>query len=466
MTELASARSRLFWKFFAAFWFSLLVASLVVGGFVWLDAESTRRETPRIDQGPFGRPLVDAAAATARHGGRAALEQWLTDTRPDEGRRGPRVYAVDARGRDLLGRDVPVAVTAGSGGRASAGEPSPTHLAMREIELDGEPWLLFVPAPPSRPALAPHGRPDAIGLLGFRLPPWFWPLAIGIVASVLLAGLLAAYFAKPIRALDGALKRAGGGDLDVRVAPLLGRRRDEIANLGHEFDRMIRQIGELLHAQRRLLHDVSHEMRSPLARMQACVALARRDPMQAATLLERIERETVQMDGLVEEILTLARLESGAAADASREPTDVVELLAESVRDARIEAETRRVRVSFEPGPTMLVSALPTLLRRAFDNVIRNALQFAPEGSEVEVTLARRDACLDISVCDRGPGLAADECARVFEPFVRGRSPLGAGHGLGLAIARRAIEAHAGTIVAAARAGGGLQVTMRLPTST
>jgi two-component system OmpR family sensor kinase len=454
-------RGRLFWKFFAAFWLALLVASAVVGGFVWLNAEAARPPLPRIDQGPMGRALVDAGASIARHGGRDALKTWLAESAQGSERHGPRVFAIDARGNDLLGREVPLPPAAALGAPQEPG----VHLALREIVLDGEPIRLFVPAPPPHPALAPMqppGRPDEFGR-AFRLPPWSLPLATGLVASVLLAALLAWYFAKPIRALDAALKQAGTGDLAVRVEPAIGGRQDEIADLGREFDRMIRRIDALLQSQRRLLHDVSHEMRSPLARLQVCVGLARRDPAQAAAMLDRIERETLQMDALVEEILTLARLEAGAAAEAPRERTDVAELLTECVVDARLEGEARNIAITFDAGPSVFTAAHPTLLRRAFDNVVRNAIQYAPDASAIDVALVVADGTIMVTVGDRGPGLSKDDCRKIFEPFVRGSQRRGNGHGLGLAIARRAVEAHDGTIEASPREGGGLVVTIRFP---
>jgi two-component system OmpR family sensor kinase len=459
---------RLFWKFFAACWLALLLASALVGGLLWIDAQATRPRQHVLDAGPLGRLLVDAAAAVATHGGRDALATWLAQTSEEERSR-PAVFAIDADGRELLGRTLPAeAIAAARAGAATAGGgPRP---ALREISVDGGPVLLFVTAPPH--GLMPPPGPDKSGRpIDARprppRPPWLgWvaPLSTGIVASLLLAALLAWYFARPIRALDAAFKRAGEGDLGVRVAPLIGRRRDEVADLGHAFDRMVQRIDGLLQAQRRLMHDVSHELRSPLARLQVCVGLARRDPAQAAQMLDRIERETERMDGLVEEILTLARLESGAGTVEAREPTDLAELLADAVDDVRIEAGQRQVAVEARIVRGGRIDAEATLLRRAIDNVLRNAVQHAPPGSTVDVLLdadANGD-CL-LRVADRGPGLSAVECSAMFQPFVRGRARSGSGFGLGLAIAQRAVQAHAGRIVARPREGGGLEVDVTLP---
>jgi len=381
------------------------------------------------------------------------------------------VYALDADDRDLLDRPVPADAIAEAREAAAAtasGEGRPS--ALRQVVVDGVPLLLFVPAPTALPSSGPPDRPRGPpgGPRDLRLPAWVVPLAVGSVASLLLSALLAWYFARPIRALDAAFKRAGEGDLGVRVAPIIGRRRDEVADLGHGFDLMVQRIDDLLQSQRRLLHDVSHELRSPLARLQVCVELARRDPAQAAGMLDRIERETERMDHLVEEILTLARLESGAAFDDDvRELTELAALLATSVEDARIEGEPRGIRVQLVTVHEARLSARATLLQRAIDNVMRNAIRYAPAGSAVETEL-RVDGAGNaiLKVADRGPGLSAEECSAVFQPFVRGRTRGGEGFGLGLAIAQRAVGAHSGHIEARPRDGGGLVVTITLPGAT
>jgi len=244
---------------------------------------------------------------------------------------------------------------------------------------------------------------------------------------------------------------------------VLGRRRDEIADLGRDFDHMAARLQALVEAQKRLLHDVSHELRSPLARLQVAVGLARQQPERLESALERIERETARLDALVGELLTLSRLEAGVTG-APAGVLDAGELLEEIVADARFEAEAAGCRVELQLRGALAVHGRDELLRRALENVIRNAVRYTARDTVVEVSAARDAVELAITVCDRGPGVPEAELDRLFEPFFRAeRGAQRAGYGLGLAIARRAVEAHSGRIRASNRPGGGLCVEIRLP---
>ena len=225
---------------------------------------------------------------------------------------------------------------------------------------------------------------------------------------------------------------------------------------------MAQQLQSLVLAQRRLLHDVSHELRSPLARLQAAIGLARQDPAKLEPSLERIEREAIRLDEMVGEVLTLARLESGTAAPA-KDKVDLGHLVASIAEDARFEAQASGRRLSFRGNGDVSVIGNAELLHRAVENVVRNAVKFTREGTAVEVELrSARDAAV-ISVRDHGPGVAPAELEKVFDPFYRGEGASGAtGFGLGLAIARRAIDAHGGTIRASNAPAGGLQVEIEL----
>jgi two-component system OmpR family sensor kinase len=231
---------------------------------------------------------------------------------------------------------------------------------------------------------------------------------------------------------------------------------------------MTERLQKLVASQQRLLHDVSHELRSPLARLHAAIGLARQSPERHDTMLERIEREAGRLDALVGELLALSRLEAGAA-EGPAQPVAIAEMLEELAEDARFEARALgRDLVLSTPGDARgtLLSARPEWLQRAFENVVRNAIRHTGPGTAVEIALTYgRPGELVVSVADRGPGVAGDELETIFDPFQRGRASAssGDGHGLGLAIARRAITAHRGTISAANRPGGGLVVTVALP---
>jgi two-component system OmpR family sensor kinase len=274
---------------------------------------------------------------------------------------------------------------------------------------------------------------------------------------------LAWYLARPLRHLRQASHRLAGGALDTRVGPAMGGRRDEIADLGRDFDDMAGRLQALVGAQRRLFADVSHEIRSPLARLQVAVAIARQQPERTAAALDRIEREARRLDDLVGEVLTLSQLETGVAG-AGEEYLDLVGLLEEVVENARFEAEAAGRRVELRADGEMVVNGRAELLRRALENVIRNAVRYTGPSTAVEVS-ANRDASaglVTVTICDRGPGVPETDLTAIFQPFYRAGEPGREGHGLGLAIARRAVEAHAGRIRAFNRPGGGLCVEIVL----
>jgi two-component system, OmpR family, sensor kinase len=246
----------------------------------------------------------------------------------------------------------------------------------------------------------------------------------------------------------------------------MGRLRDEIADLGRDFDQMAQQLQSLVGAQRRLLHDASHELRSPLARLQAAVGLARQQPEHLDEWLNRIEREGTRLDTLVGELLTLSRLEAGIGAQPN-DYVDLNDLVGEIADDAKFEAAASGRQVAFSGSGEVIVKARAELLRRAVENVVRNAVKYAPAGTSVNVELGAPDRSrrARLAVSDRGPGIPEGDLSNVFEPFFRGGgADSRAGYGLGLAIARRAVEAHGGSIRAINRDGGGLRVEIELPT--
>jgi len=324
----------------------------------------------------------------------------------------------------------------------------------------------------SREAVGPGGRHY---LLTYRVPdvaqragPLDVPqpvLLIAAIAGMTFSVALAWNLTRPINLLRNGFDQLANGKLDVRLQPLMGRRRDEIASLARDFDIMAARLSQLVMTRDRLLHDVSHELRSPLSRMQLAVGLARQDPAQFETSMERIEREMGRLDALIRELLALARAEGGlASAEEYFDPVALVEFV---VEDARFEAESISVAVTLkkpelseDDRPALRGSA--ELFRRALDNIIRNALRFAPNGSviEVAVELDSNQAGYRFYVRDQGPGVEGVELATLFEPFIKADQP---GFGLGLAIAERAITAHRGSIEARNRPGGGFEISVATP---
>jgi two-component system OmpR family sensor kinase len=447
---------RLFWKIFLAFWVTLVVAAAGTGTAVWLQRRAHEAAPPdELALGPPHHHAVDMAAATLQHGGIAALGAWMKEF---QRLRPVPLYVVDEQGRDFLGREVNAGALAKA--RAAAASEPQWRGARLVTAADGKSYLLFVPqALAPRPRGSPGARPDPREP---PLPPWEF-IAIGVATSLAFSALLAWYLARPIRSLRWAFDAAAAGRLDTRVGPRMGRRRDEIADLGRDFDRMAQQLQSLVSSQRRLLHDVSHELRSPLARLQAAIGLARQDPSRLEATLGRIERESSRLDELVGEVLTLARLETGTAQRA-REKVDLVHLAASIAEDARFEAETLGRKLAFSGEGEALVVGSAALLHRAVENVVRNAVKFTREASTVEVLVHVEGNSAVVSVTDHGPGVPPADLEKIFDPFYRGESSAGtSGFGLGLAIAQRAVDAHGGRIRAANVPGGGLRIDIELP---
>jgi two-component system OmpR family sensor kinase len=291
----------------------------------------------------------------------------------------------------------------------------------------------------------------------------------GALASLAVAALLAWYVAKPIRALRRALQAAARGDLDVRIGDNVGRRRDGLADLGRDFDITAARLKLLMDGQRRLLHDVSHELRSPLARLQAAVGLIRQRPndVDVDAVIDRAERESIRMDKLIDELLTLSRLEAGIA-NRQEERVNVAELVSEVVADAKFELGARSL--GFDVRVESLLAAKVTgnaeLLHRALENVVRNSARYTPTGSQVHIVGEYDELQREVrlTIADEGPGVPTADLAFIFEPFFRGEAaqrPLG--HGLGLAITHRVIHSHGGRISASNRTSGGLAVEICLP---
>jgi two-component system sensor histidine kinase CpxA len=270
--------------------------------------------------------------------------------------------------------------------------------------------------------------------------------------------------------LRAATQRLAAGDLTARAGVSRTRGHDEIAELVRDFDAMAERLENLVNAQSRLLKDISHELRSPLARLNVALGLVRqRTGPEAQSTLDRIEQEAERLNEMIGRLLTLARLEGGAEAmDAI--PVDLGELVAEVAADADFEAQDRRCHVECVIANDCAVRGDPNLLRSAIENVVRNATRYTREGTDVHVHLecgpgtSRTEAI--IRVTDSGPGVPEDSLDKLFRPFYRiddARGRQTGGVGLGLAITERAVRLHGGTVRAANRPEGGLIVEIRLP---
>jgi two-component system sensor histidine kinase CpxA len=325
-----------------------------------------------------------------------------------------------------------------------------------QVAASGHRYTLVAFLPPGGP-FGPGGVP---GL----------SILIGIISSGLVCYLLARYLTAPVVRLRAATQRLAAGDLSARAGGLAARRRDEMAQLVRDFDTMAERLEAAVHAQARLLNDISHELRSPLARLNVASALAhQRAGAEAHSALERIDLEAERLNELIGGLLTIARLESGNDAR-QKSPVLLGEIIEGIAADANFEAQGRNCGVESVIREDCVVMGAPSLLHSAIENVVRNAAHYTREGTSAQITLERADSKggpeAVIRIVDSGPGVPEEALDKLFRPFYRiddARGRKTGGVGLGLAITERAVRLHGGTVKASNRPEGGLQVEIRLP---
>jgi len=392
--------------------------------------------------GPFARTVafqVEEAEETYRAGGTAALARYL---RRLQTYFGPEHFFTDAQGKDLVTGADRSALLATVHGELVVPHAIGDRFVMVAASRDGTYRLIATGRPPfTRWSFLPY-----YGLILLVVAALCWMLAVNI--------------ASPLRVLAHTVERFGKGDLAARAG---FRRRDEIGDMARAFDQMAERIETLLTAERRLLQDISHELRSPLARLSFAAELTRTAEDRDAAAA-RMKREIERLTSLVGALVEVTRVE-GDPSSRRLEDVDLRRLVADVLDAGRVEADARACRLDFEDGGPLTVRGDRELLRRAVDNVLRNAIRYAPEGSGIDVRLASADGKASLTVRDYGPGVPMDMLDKIFQPFFRAdgsRDSQTGGVGLGLAIARRAIAAHHGSI-AAENAGPGLRVRMELP---
>jgi len=330
----------------------------------------------------------------------------------------------------------------------------------------------------STTAVDPQGRHYAVTYRVSRfdgaLPP---PLAFDMGPRILSAAfigilgfsaVLAFYLIIPISRIRTAFGQLAAGDLKVRLGPNWMRRRDEIADMAADFNKMAARLEELVTSRDRLLADISHELRSPLARLYLAIALARQSPEKMLQSFERIGREADKLDEMVGELLALSKIESGITT--SNEYFFLSEIAGIIAEDARFEAQEKGAIIELAAGTAhsnaeALVVGSGKLISRAIENIVRNALRFSHRGDTITLQMDSNAAGTTLIIRDQGPGVKTEQLASLFEPFVQADATSGQGYGLGLSIAKRAILAHGGTIEAANGAEGGLVITVWLPTA-
>ncbi|ADJ63698.1 HAMP domain-containing protein [Herbaspirillum seropedicae] len=457
---------RLFWKFFFFIAIAQITATFGVGVLFWVENLERSNRNSEIDLSPPASFMIRSAAATLQFGGTEALRSLINEGRPHR----LQLYALDEDNKDLMGREVSPKLV------EQAKHILATERERRVVERvkapNGHSYLMFIPAPNDEfgPGGPPGGarEPHRIGERGPK--SMFFPtmpIVVALLASLVFALLLAWYFSHPIGHLKNAFNQAANGNLDLELEPVMSARNDELADLGRDFDVMTAKLRTLMESQRRLLHDVSHELRSPIARLQVAIGLARvQDKDKLDLTLERIERESVRMDKLVGELLTLSRLEANVPGS-MEEPIAIEAMLGDMINDASFEAEAIGKHVDDQLDCRVQVKGNPELLYRAIENVLRNAIKHTAPGTTVQIhtQLDEINKLLHLSILDRGPGVPEEEMNSIFELFFRSSRTKSnsSGHGLGLSIARRIVEAHQGFIQAANRSNGGLRVDITLP---
>lgn len=311
---------------------------------------------------------------------------------------------------------------------------------------DGRRLVLIVSwDPPRTPSLFFDSWLGYLRLVGF------------LITAFLVCFALASYLSSPIAKIRQATNKLASGDLGTRIADKLGRRRDELGDLARDFNVMADRIESLVTSQQRLSRDVSHELRSPLARMNVALEIAKKKSNdETKPVLHRIENEAFRLNEMISRILTLSKLESGSD-DFERARINLKELVEDVAEDAAFEAEAKGKSVHVVKADDCRVTGSETLLRSAVDNVLRNAVRYTAEGSTVDVALSSRNGKAVVTITDHGGGVPEGELTNLFRPFYRvseSRERTTGGIGLGLAIAQQAVKAHKGTISAANRNGG------------
>jgi two-component system sensor histidine kinase CpxA len=449
---------KLFWRIFLSFWLAtiLMIAAVLAAGELW--PTSFPGERGAIFKPELAASVLTRAINTYEASGAAA---FLAEVRASAGIHHGSLYLVDLNGTVLAkdGTTPPFEAQLAQ----DAFEKGSVEVIRSGLRMEfafpirsatGKPYVAILTIlEPRRRLLRPH----------------FWfNLSVAILPAALICMALSLYLTRPITRLRATAQRLAEGDLAARSSPHRITRKDELGDLARDFDIMAARIQQLMTAQRRFVADVSHELGGPLTRMHLAQALLRREfAGKTSAALERMERETDKLSNLVQQLLLLAGMEAGRCPAETMAPVSLQFLCKSIIEDANFEAEHANCRIGGSRDDVTLL-AYPQLLRRAVDNVLRNAVRYTSPGSEVLLNCSADEArkMVSIEVFDSGPGVPDSMLSDIFLPFFRtapGRENGSGGTGLGLSIAAEAVRLHDGTITARNHKAGGLQVTITLP---
>src|SRR5579863_142256 len=443
---------RLFWKIFLPFWVAqaILLGALYLRVHYRISSEHPWWIQPERQQMPV---LALLAAQTYEQQGAAGLQRLLDRiSLPHRS----RFWLVDGSETEVTGRIVPDDILRGA--IAAEGHEGLYHsfevnvLAARTKTSRGQYLLIGELTPPP---------------ISERVPgDILWTLKLGTWFSAIVCLLIAHYLTKPIERMRDATHELARGNLDIRAGENLGNRHDEIADLVRDFDMMAGELRNQIQSERQLLSGVSHELRSPIARIRLALALARHsEERERGEMLDRIEQDTVQLDSMLERILTVARLESGQQKP-KLEPMVLNEVVDDVLDDANFEAAATGVSIRFKGSGEIRLNGDHDMLHSAIENVVRNAMFYSGPNGQIDVELARKGDAAVITVRDNGPGVPESALPLLFKAFYRvddSRGTTTGGMGLGLAIVRNAVAVHGGTVTARNVSPHGLEVEIQLP---
>lgn len=474
---------KLFWKFFL---FLLLAQHATLAGtnfYFWTLRKKEFAENAGVEITRPAKDIILMASTILEQAGEQPLLEVLKKW---QDRPMPQVYVLDAQQKELLGRKL--SQTQIIAAEKLAGSSKTSEYARKITLNNGHIYLLFVPDLGNRPpehlppppeafvdALSNAGAPPPLGQDDHSAPmsdrpphqnPKFLlgPMLAGSIVSLIFAFLIAWYFSKPLKYLREAFSRAAEGDLTTRIGHVVEYRRDELADLARHFDTMASRLENLMQGQRRLMHHVSHELRSPLARMQIAIGLAKQTPEKVETSLDRIQVESERMNGLIGELLWLSKLESGAM-KIKKEEVKLSQLLQSMIEDAAFEAQERGIKIKQFIQSDISMQGDASLLYSAIENVVRNAIKYSHDHGEVALRLFKSsENGLTLTVSDEGSGVPETELEAIFQPFMRSsNSQAKDGYGVGLAIAKQIIEAHGGKMTAKNLMPRGFEMRFDLP---
>ena len=447
----------LYLKIFIWFWLAMIIINVATFAIFALTRPTPIRRSWR-DLTQVG-PNAQKAAEVYEQSGAAALTSALQATEKSSG---VSATFFDESGNELSGRTV----------FPGTNELIARATESREIEFNIEGRDTLV----ARPVVSTKGQRYTY-VAHIPRPPFQLGLqtqVLRLLVILVIGGIfcfwLSRYLTTPLLKLRTTTNELAEGNLGARVANRLTKRRDEVGQLGRDFNVMAERLESMVKAQQRLLGDISHELRSPLARLGVALGLARqRSGTEANGALDRIERESDSLNEMISQLLELTRLESGTDGR-KRSDVDLAALVRDVAEDADFEARSVNRSVEVVSTEACSINGVEELLRSAVENVVRNAVRFTPEGPAVEIALRRQNGYVDhfavISVRDRGKGVPEEALEKIFRPFYRAEDARdrqsGGGTGLGLAITERAVRMHGGSIQATNAADGGLSVEMRL----